>query len=131
MSIANAVSSRVAGNRTRSSVVTGRPVTMESPRSPLSSVLEEEPVLDEDRLVETHVLPDLLDLLLGGLLAQHDLGRVSGDGAHHEEHDDGHPEQHRNDLQDPASGVLNQGLDLRPNEKNSQRYSASTVRLRF
>src|SRR5215217_3442265 len=94
-------------------------------------VLEEEPVLDEDGLVETHVLPDLLDLLLGGLLAQHDLGRVSGDGAHHEEHDDRHPEQYRDDLQDPASDVLRQSLDLRPDTEGSQRYAASTVRLRF
>src|SRR5215208_2409106 len=77
------------------------------------SVLEEESILDQDGLVETHVLPNLLDLLLGGLLAQHYLGRVSGDGAHHEEHDYGHPEQHRDDLQYPASYVLRQGLDLR------------------
>ena len=43
MSIANAVSSRVAGNRVSSSVVTGRPVTMESPRSPLRASLRKSP----------------------------------------------------------------------------------------
>src|SRR5215212_2165177 len=76
-------------------------------------VLEEEPVLDEDGLVEAHALPYLLDLRLGGLLAEHYLGRIAGDGADHEEHDYGHPEQHRDDLQYPASYVLRQGLDLR------------------
>src|SRR5215208_3707013 len=95
------------------------------------SILEEEPVLDEDRLVETHVLPDLLDLLLGGLLAEHDLGRISGERPHHEEHDYRHPEQHRDDLQDSASCVLRQSLDLRPDSENSHRHSASTARLRF
>src|ERR687897_447775 len=38
-SMAKATSSKVAGSRTRSSVVTGRPVTMESPRSPLTASL--------------------------------------------------------------------------------------------
>src|SRR5918994_2774176 len=37
MSMANIVSSSVAGKRARSSVVTGRPVTMELPRSPLKA----------------------------------------------------------------------------------------------
>src|SRR5215204_2640903 len=43
MSMAKAVSSKVAGSRTRSSVVTGRPVTMESPRSPLAASLRKRP----------------------------------------------------------------------------------------
>jgi hypothetical protein len=41
--MANAVSSSVAGNRTRSSVVTGRPVTMDSPRSPVIASLRNSP----------------------------------------------------------------------------------------
>src|SRR5215217_7901980 len=43
MSMAKAVSSKVAGSRTRSSIVTGRPVTMESPRSPLAASLRKRP----------------------------------------------------------------------------------------
>ncbi len=43
MSIANATSSKVAGKRTRSSVVTGRPVSVESPRSPLTASLRKSP----------------------------------------------------------------------------------------
>src|ERR671917_610364 len=43
MSMAKAVSSKVAGSRSRSSVVTGRPVTMESPRSPLAASLRKRP----------------------------------------------------------------------------------------
>jgi hypothetical protein len=94
-------------------------------------VLEEESVLDDYGLVETHVLPELLNPGLGGLLTQHYLGWVSGDGSHHEEYDYRHPEQHRDDLQDSASGVLRQSLDLRPDSENSHRHSASTDHLRF
>src|ERR687894_1799814 len=43
MSMAKAVSSKVAGSRSRSSVVTGRPVTMETPRSPLAASLRKRP----------------------------------------------------------------------------------------
>ena len=83
---------------------------MESPRSP--RVGEEEPVLDEDGLVEAHVLPDLRDLRLGRLLAEEQLGRVPGDRPHHEEHHDRYPEKYGDDLEYPAPDELYQSPDL-------------------
>jgi hypothetical protein len=71
---------------------------------------KEDTVLDDAGLVEPHVRPHLLDLRLGRLLPEEQLRRVAGDGAHHEEHHDGDPEQHRDDLEEPAPDVLRQGL---------------------
>ena len=51
-SIARSVSSIVVGRRSMRSCVTGRECLIESPRSPWRELLEVEPELDGDRLVE-------------------------------------------------------------------------------
>ena len=55
---------------------------------------------------------ELLHLFLRRLLAQNYLRRVTRYGPHHKEHDDGHPEQHRDYLQYPAPDILGQGRYL-------------------
>src|SRR3712207_2845596 len=84
---------------------------------PLDRVLEEEPVLDDDGFVQPHALPQLLYPLLGRQLAEEYLGRIAGDGPHHEEDHDGHPDQDRDDLQYPASDVLRQSPNLLRSEE--------------
>ena len=85
--------------------MTGRPVTMESPRSPLTASARKIPYWTMTGLSSPMFSRTCCDLLLGRLLPQEHLRRVARDGAHHEEHHDGHPEQHRDDLQDPAPDV--------------------------
>jgi hypothetical protein len=63
-----------------------------------SRIFEEEAVLDEDRLVQSHLGREGLDLLLGGVLPQEYLGGIPGDGTDHKEHHDRHPEQYRDNL---------------------------------
>ena len=117
MIMAKAVSSKVAGRRSRSSVVTGRPVTIESPRSPLTAPFRKTRYWTGSGSSSPSWFLTLGHLLLGSGLPQHDLRGISGDGPHHAEHDDGDPEQNRDDLEDPASYVLSQRRDLRPRSK--------------
>ena len=45
------------------------------------------------------------EVFLGGLGAQHDLGRITGRETQHQEDDDRHPDQHRHQQQEPAGEV--------------------------
>ena len=122
-SIAAIVSSSVAGNRVEQLGGDRPPADYGVAQVSSQGVGEEDPVLHDDGLVEPHALPDLLDLLLGRLLPEQQLRRVAGDRPHHEEHHDGHPEQHGDDLQDPAPDVLSQSLDLLSRKRPAGPYA--------
>src|SRR5215211_8981178 len=79
---------------------------------PPYGILEEEQVLYRHGLVQPHLDPQLVHLLLGRGLAQEYLRRVARDRPHHEEDDDRHPKQHGDDLQYPAPDVFDQGPNI-------------------
>ena len=78
------------------SVVTGRRLRIEVPRSPAEGIADEAPVLHEDRLVEVELGAHARDLLgVGHELREHHLHRVAGDEEQHAEDGERDPEEHR------------------------------------
>ena len=69
------------------------------PRVALEQVCEPDAELDVDGLVETHPLPDALNVFLGGLVSGEDDGRISGDDVDEREGDDGDDPQDGEDSQ--------------------------------
>ena len=82
-----AVSSSVALKRISTSASTGRFIQSERPRSPLEHVPDPAHVLHRQRLVEAELRAQARDVLLGGLRAQHDLGRIARREVQDEEDD--------------------------------------------
>ena len=94
------VNSIVAGKRRANSVRTGRPVAMETPKSPRENALHVDEVLLDDRPVEAEGLIDLGHGLGGGPLAEECRGRPAWQVAHPEEEKKRQPEEgwnHQND----------------------------------
>ena len=70
---------------------------------------EEQAILDVKRFVQTQVLPQVFQGFVRGALAQQELGGVPGGEVEHEENDDRHPQEGRDEDQDSAEDISSHG----------------------
>ena len=75
--------------------VTGWPVRIDSPRSPVRKVSHVDDELDGEGLVEPEALAEYEARLRRRLLLERSLARVARHYAHHQEDDGEHAEKHR------------------------------------
>src|SRR5207302_8007474 len=73
-------------------------------------VAEPVDVLDREWAVQSECAAQRLELLVGGLRAEQDLGDVARDQVDQDEDEDRDSEQDRDDRHDPSNDVLSQGL---------------------
>ncbi len=73
------------------------------PQVELDDPLEKQAVLDVERLLEAEIIPHGVERLLRRPLAEEQFRRIAGGDRQHQEDDDGHPEEGRDDRQDPPN----------------------------
>ena len=114
------ISDSVGSSRWAISVVTGRPVNIDVPRSPCAMLPGPFAEAGEERPVEAEAPADLLDVLRRGLVAGDNSRRITRrdvEQAEHEQGDDPHDRDRRHDASDDVSEHPLPALAVRPSSR--------------
>src|SRR3972149_1347850 len=99
------ISSSVTGSRMSTSWSTGRPLRIEAPQSPCTSLPSQMTYWTRTGWAGPRAAPALARALLGVGVAEQGHDRVPGDRPHHHEPHEGDHEDGRYDLEDPPQDV--------------------------